>query len=393
MKKFLIILLLSQLVTACIYPYTPDLKEAPEKVLTVDANISVGEASTVRLGTLTPVYPDSDYTPTDLSGAKVWVEDDAGTVYPGTSAKSYYGYAVDYYFRDISPIFTIDTENAPADRRYRLVIEALGNTYVTDWNTLSKAPEVKDIEFKADDYSVFVYVTVDGGEDATGYMLLSYDETWEFHVDYLPMYDYNPEYGFITELEQIDQSKYWCWRYHDNMRTIPINYTALSGSGITGYRLYSFARSDNRNHRRYCTNIKAKSLSRETYRFLYNLETNTNGGDNLFTPNPGDIPSNLRCETDPEKSVLGYAIFSRTFSKRGWLDSRYQSYSPSYALVYPLKESYLTYWQSGYLPLDKRMPEEVKENEGEYGWGPRTCYDCTAAGGTLEKPAYWNETE
>ena len=396
MRKFLSILTLFFLLTACIYPYTPDLHETPEDVLTVDANITIGEASTVRLGTLYPIYDFTGFEYKDLTTSVVWVEDDAGNTYEGVldrTSGSYYGYD---YFDTSSPVFTIPTDKAPQDRRYRLVIEAMGNTYSTDWNDLSNPPSIRNIEFMADNESVNVCVTVDGGEDATGYLLLSYDETWEFHVDYVPMYEVNTNNWSITQALSGDYSKYWCWRYLDNKRTFPIDYTALSTSGITSYPLFSFARSDNRNHRRYCVNLKAQSISRETYRFLNNLETSSSGGDNLFTPNPGDIPSNLHCESDPERSVLGYVVFSKTVSKRGWLDSRYLAPRHSYLpLVYITQDKYPEYYASGYLPLAENTKDSASrsDDEGDYGWGSPRCYDCTANGGTLKRPSYWDEME
>ena len=52
MKKILALLAASLSVAACIYPYDPELDEAPDGVLSVDANICIGGTSTVRLGTL-----------------------------------------------------------------------------------------------------------------------------------------------------------------------------------------------------------------------------------------------------------------------------------------------------------------------------------------------------
>ena len=139
--------------------------------------------------------------------------------------------------------------------------------------------------------------------------------------------------------------------------------------------------------------MTASSISKDTYRFLHNLDENTNGGDNLFTPNPGEIAGNIRCESNPERMALGYAVFSRAARKRAFLDSRYYLPSPKISLQYPLVENYYNFWKSGFLPLEEHLGEYDPSEEGPYGWGARNCYDCTAAGGTLEKPDYWNETE
>jgi hypothetical protein len=137
----------------------------------------------------------------------------------------------------------------------------------------------------------------------------------------------------------------------------------------------------------------ASTISKETYRFLRNLDENTDGGDNLFTPNPGEIAGNLRCESNPDKTVLGYALFSRAVKKRAYLDRRYYISVPKTPLFYPLADQYGLLLDAGYLPLDENEEGYDPTQEGPYGWGDRNCYDCTWSGGTLEKPDYWSETE
>ena len=405
MRKFLSILAFCLGVTACIYPYTPDLDEAPEGVLAVDANISIGEMSTVRLGTLYSIYPSENYSYPDLlTGTKVWLEDDAGGTYPGTTGSTafnpQYSSYMDYYgtYVDASnPLFYISTENAPGDRRYRLCIEALGATYASDWTTLAEPPVIQGIEFLADDENVTVGVSLDGGPDATGYVLLSFEETWKFHVDYIPEFTLTPytnwrgEWALQVERTGPDASKYWCWRSQNNNRTYPVDYTAMTTGGVTNWPIQQFPRTDTRNHLRYSVNVKAQTISKETYRFLKNLEDNSDGGDNLFTPTPGEIAGNLRCESDPDRTVLGYARFAKTVSKRAWLDNRYLKSRPSYyALIFTKPEQYQMYYKSGYTVLEEHDPPQ-EGDDGPYGWGPPQCYDCTSTGGTLTRPDFWED--
>lgn len=408
MRKILTLLAVSLCAAACIYPYTPDLEEAPEGVLTVEGNISIGDESTVRLGTLRPLW-SSESTPQspDLRNAKVWMEDDAGTRYPGnldqTGSATYYdvvgpGYG---HLYNPSPTFIIHTEDAPADRQYRLCIEALGSTYASEWSEIAPPPVIRKIDFLCgeNDSQVTVAVSVDGGEGETGYLQLSYDETWEFHSEYFPTYVYTPASKEIqpgTPPGFGESWFYWCWRSTDNHAVYPVDYSGMAEKGISAWPLARFPRTDSRNHRRYCIRVKAKTLNEASYRFLKNLEQNTDGGDNLFTPTPGEIAGNLRCESDPERMVLGYVTIGRTVWKRAFLDNRYYlDHAPSRAgIVFPTEANYSTVFYQGYLPLFmndnwNRDPAE----EGEYGWGARRCYDCVAAGGTRVKPDYWDQSE
>ena len=391
MKKHLSILAFCFSVTACVYPYTPELDEAPEGILAVDANITIGEVSTVRLGGLYSLYPTENSRYPDFSDAKVWLEDDAGGTYRGYSADGSGNSAYGAYIDASMPVFSIDTESIPGDRRYRLCIEALGATYTSDWSDLGEPPVITDIQFLADDEFVTVGVSLEGGPDATGYALLSFDETWRFHVDYIPQYTVTPMGdSFLIEETGPDQSKFWCWRSLENQRSYPVDYTSMTGAGVTNWPLHKFPRTDSRNHRRYSVNVKAKTISKSTYRFLKNLEDLSSGGDNLFTPTPGEIVGNLHCESDPDRMVLGYVLFSKSVSRRGWLDSRYLVTRPSsYTLIWPLPDMYRMYYNSGYTVLD--YTETPEEGQGQYGWGPRQCYDCTAAGGTLTRPDFWED--
>ena len=405
MRKILTLLAVSLCAAACIYPYTPELEEAPEGVLTVDGNISIGDVSTVRLGSLRSLWKSEKTAALpDLQGAKVWVEDDAGTRYPGaldlsgsaTHSDIVFPEPLDLYIP--SPTFIVHTEAAPADRQYRLCIEALGATFASEWSEIAPAPVIRKIEFLCGENEdrVTVAVSVDGGDNGTGYLQLSYDETWEFHADYYPTFTVDTNSWAILPGTPAGYENYWCWRSTDNHVIYPVDYSGMAEKGITAWPLTRFMRTDNRNHRRYCIRVKAKTLNEASYRFLKNLEQNTDGGDNLFTPTPGEIAGNLRCESDPERMVLGYVTIGRTVSKRAFLDSRYhRDHAPSLSgIIYPTDANYSTAYYQGYLPLfpNDNWDRDPAE-EGEYGWGSRRCYDCVAAGGTRVKPDFWDQSE
>ena len=84
MRKILSFVAVLLCAAACIYPYTPELEKAPQGILAVDGNISIGEPSTVQLSTLISMWRDHDSEPMpDFRDSKVWVEDDAGDKYEG----------------------------------------------------------------------------------------------------------------------------------------------------------------------------------------------------------------------------------------------------------------------------------------------------------------------
>ena len=388
MRKILFFAAAALCATACIYPYDPEVKEAPEGVLVVDGDVSVGDWSTVRLGVLYSLDASLSSVLPDLKEAETWVEDDAGKIYPGTVGDTgHTGYSP-----YLGTVFTIDTREASPERSYRLCVNALGAVYASDWSAPSAPPVIRDILFEGGEDMVTVGASVDGGDDGTGYLLLSYEETWEFHVDYYPVYEitYDSYEDRLTITEGMpDYSRYWCWRHENSGLVYPVDYTAMSSPGVTAYPIVRFSRTDSRNHRYYEIKVKAKTLTPSSYRFIKNLEDSSTGGDDLFTPNPGDLPSNIRCETDPARQVLGYVLTSRTVSKTATLDSRFLKQQPpaTSRIQYLLERSYVDLWKAGWLPLFQNTnPNRDPMVEGPFGWGPRICYDCTAAGGTLNRP-------
>ena len=175
----------------------------------------------------------------------------------------------------------------------------------------------------------------------------------------------------------------------------------MSTSGVKDFPLHSFSRYDDRNHRRYSIRVKARTIDKRTYDFLQHLEESTGAGDNLFTPNPGEIPGNLRCETEPDRMVLGYVTVSTATTQRAYIGSQYlltKERNP-YALRYPLQygnligeNSWRDYYNKGYMPLiPNTLPNSDPSEEGPYGWGEARCYDCFAAGGTQDVPDFWEE--
>ena len=410
MKKSLSIIAVLALATACIYPFQPDLEEAPEGVLAVDGSIMIGEPSIVRVGSMFSLIPKK----TDPSSApggyyyasslehglevqRVWAEDNAGVVYEGTYSP------INFDGNYTMLPYSIPTEKAPNNRSYRVCIQANGDLYSSDWIKPLAPPVLRKITFKASKQTekaeVTVAVTLDGGEDATGYVLLSFDETWKFHADWYPNYDYDPDSNTVSERLTV-WDRYWCWKHVDSQTQVPVDITGMTGSTLKDYPLHSFSRYDNRNHDRYCIRVKARTIDKSTYLYLRHLEESTQSGDNLFTPNPGEISGNLRCETDPDRMVLGYVTVAIASSLRTFKNSQYLLTRPTdlYSLSYPDavpqmpgQYSWIDYYQMGYLPLVSNTLPPSNPPLGPYGWGRSQCYDCIAAGGTQVKPDFWDE--
>ena len=176
--------------------------------------------------------------------------------------------------------------------------------------------------------------------------------------------------------------------------TIGAGRTHLNDNRMVSYPFHSFSRYSNRNHKLYSINVKAFTLSDKAYKYMNNLSVISNMSGSLFSPNPGEMASNIRCETNPERRVEGYITASLATSSRAFLDSRYFLYaSPATNYLFVPDRSYKSLYYDGYYPVDMMT---IRIGEGEEArdvtdifWGPVRCIDCVAEGGTKQKPDYW----
>lgn len=349
------------LVTGCIYPFKATLPEQGSPSIVVDANIKLGSFSDITLSYVQPINGTLN-TGTYPSGA-AYIESESGEKYssPGSNGE-----------------FSIDTRLATTDQRYRVVINADGETIVSDWCTPLPPPTVSDVQIWADDYSVFVSADIDATGGSTGYVALTFFELWAFHSDFIREYDYDPIKKQISLLMSPDLSHYWCWRTFSPREEIFLD-LQLSEGAVRDYQVTNFSRTNNRNHKDYTIYVLARNISQSEYRFRSFLKDNVSQGGNLFTPDPGEIAGNLVCETNPDKKVYGYVNAYIYSSGKKSVDGRYYySTTPGGLLVLEEGRYNAYYWQ-GYLPISL-------DAEGNLGWGKAPCYDCVAAGGTLEKP-------
>lgn len=377
MRKILILALFIAGAVSCIYPYDPGLEGTGDDIVVVEGNIVIGGTSTARLSRVIPFTGGLENA---LVTGSVVIEDDAGEYYRSLSTR-------------VGSTFEIPTQNAPASRKYRMRATVGGMDYVSDWLEALDPPEIEDVSFTADEVNVYVCVSMKGGGDATGYVGLTYDETWEFHSEFTSEYELDTLRWVVSERTEA-YPNYWCWRSSSTNTISLVDFSEMEGGRVSAYPFLSFLRVNNRNHRRYSILVKARTLPKEAYRYLKNLDEISTGDRSLFTPNPGEVPSNLRCESDPSRKVLGYVTAGRLTSKRVFLDDRYRLIQEPSTEGFQIPESRREfpdyYHQMGYYPIAEitDYDDEGREITG-IGWGPLRCIDCIADGGTKEKPDFW----
>ena len=380
MKKIVGIIAVLAGLASCVYPYNPEFEETSEDIIVFEGSIVAGGTSTFQFSKVSPLS-NYYYGSRKVIGTAC-VEDDAGSVYNPSSLKP-------------SNKVSIPMEGAPMDRKYRMKAVVDDQVYLSDWLEPLAPPEIEALSFllSKDSITVQVAATLNGGKQGTGYIGLTYDETWEFHADF------RGEYYLDTlswEVVPDAYPNYWCWKSASSSGMILVNYTEMTGDRVVSYPFQAFSVYNNRNQKLYSINVKAITLSDKAFKYLSNLSSISNMNGSLFSPNPGEMPSNIRCDSDPGRHVEGYVFASQIISCRGFLDSRY--YKPSGASTSVLflpepGESYRELYENGAYPV-AFMRLSIPTDEGyqdveDVFWGPIRCIDCVVAGGTKQKPDFW----
>lgn len=356
-------LLFGGMLSSCVYSYDdlPDSTKNSYPVL--EGSIIIGDKATLSCGWTTGLdrFERNQEDPASL----VWyVEDSEGDRYEPVSG-------------------IVDMRVAPADRSYRIHVELLDKEYESDWQTALDPPEIGEIRFAADESRVTVLTDFTEAEESTGYITYSIEETWEFHVPYVADYSVNPETWQVSVLMEQDLTDYYCWKTQNTQAENLMDMTHLSGRA-ENVTVNSYSRSDSRNHRNYSILVKARTLSEKEYKYRYNQLRNITGGNDLFTPNPGDLPGNISCLTDPDQLVYGYVSLSRIAQRRAYMGNRFLISTPpglnGFVILTP--DQYPVYYMMGYRPVKLITLDEVTG----IGWAPLRCINCLADGGTHEIP-------
>lgn len=373
------------LLHSCVYPYTPEESELEERLPVFDGRIVIGDKAELNYSVVQPLMNDSN----DLTGYTRrmypatfpwWVEDEDGKRYePGENSAQ------------------VDLSDTDHGKQYRLCAQWEGQIYASEWMSSPEGtPVVDDVEFivPEDGEIVQVSATLHDMENGSGYVALSFEEAWEFHAEYRMDYEIDPVSWIIMDKSPTTVQNYWCWNYTGRSGEYVLDLTRTDGK-MKDYTFYIFSRRDTRCHRKYSILVHLRSISEQEYRFMKNLDWTTSLGSgsgstgNLFTPNPGEIPGNIRCLSDESRKAYGYVSISNSSSKRFFLNTSGIQMVPMVFTKLFIPEAdperYEALYNSNYRPVMDTFVDDV----AGIGWGPLRCIDCVAAGGTLEKPDYW----
>ena len=387
-----VIFFLLALITSCIDPFTPSIEKS-RSLLVVDALITDEDAS--YYCRLTRSFEENKDEPDQVTGATVYVTDDAGG---------------NFMFSEVSDgIYRSDSLSfrGAVGRAYTLHISAPGGEqYVSYPVTMLDVPEIDSLYFgkdmMTDNDGVLhqgIQIYLDSEKPVDGkYMRWTYNETWKFRIPFPASYEYFRQDSIVYVPIKNDI----CWKTvnSDNINIEDKN--AYDGESFVKKPL-TFIASDlsNRLTIRYYIKVRQYSLSEDEYKFWDLLKQINDAGGDIFNRQPFQIFSNVHNSERPEDQVLGYFQVSAVREA-----SIYINFSDLYDLALPvfnygctiitlepymqysLDDLYEMYTNVGY----KFITPEFNDLGMVIGIIVSTedCVDCRVTGNPL-KPDFWSD--
>ena len=367
--------------SACRETYWPELKKY-ENLLVIDGTITnepgpyevrISISSRAQDGEFN-VYP----------GAQVNILDDQGN---------------EEVLTEVSPgIHQTDPDGIQGviGRKYRIIIRTPDEeTYASEFQELHKpvgldtvyavieSQPTDDPDFQLWGYQF--YLSTKMAESDTNYYLWRTHATYEYHSDFLIrfLFDGRP-YPFPDP-----DSLYYCWNEDNVNSNLTANTINLSEPMINNLPLNFVSTETRKLSVKYSLQVQQYTLSEEAFSFYNEVQGISGGQGTLYTTQPYQVRGNVNNIRDKEEPVLGFFLSAGVDEKRIFVDRPNGEFNFHYSTCILTRSDYEAYGFIGWTdPVS--WPLYVTANpDGIRALPPQGCMDCTAKGGTIEKPDFW----
>lgn len=382
MIKKILITALALMAFSCIYPFTPDSEDG-SGALVIEGDILIGKETVVTVSRTAPVSkPDASMAP---PSGKVWVENDAGTVFNGVEDPKTPGR------------YTVDTRNADTSPNYCLhfLDQESGKEYVSAWERVCSAPVIDSLSYNLDYKKAKLNIALSMHALKESYFKWSYVEDWEYHSLYYAQIKYIPSTNQIVQRDYYDNISF-CYQHATSTQIMTFSTENQTDDRFVDLEFLPIPQDDRRISYLYKIVVDLEPLSKDAYLYWENIKNNSEYNGNLFAPNPSELVGNIRCLQEPDEMVMGYVNVAEIARKHlviNHIKANFykSSESPSDTESLQLtKDQYATYYKEGFLPYNYYM---FPGNVNETYWAHARCVDCKLLGGTYERPEGWPPDE
>ncbi len=387
---FLQLLVLS----SCLEPFSPNLKESNRSFLVVDGMITDQTGPyTVRLSNSSSL----DKVEAAVEGAQVRIETSDGIVET---------------LEELIPgLYFTNTLQGVVGKSYRLLVSVNENNYESTWETIPQSAEIDSIYHKNELHAVAdtdvknelgaqFYIDSHGDASTSKYYRFEWDETWKIGVRWPAYYDYLGN----DRVKRTDDPRYICWKYRSSAGINLASTSNLSSNTLANHPLLFINGRDEEFTMRYSIIVYQYTLDEREYIFWKNLEESNEQLGDLFDKQPAKVIGNMSNVSNPGDPVLGYFSASGARNQRIFVSPRDVDRSlinrpRCHNLDSLLKEDLGVEYEKEVMASIKRGNYFYDFIYSPFGGilpigaaiSRPECSDCTLKGGVLTKPYFWDE--
>jgi hypothetical protein len=387
-------MLIFTVICGCLEPYNPEIPDSKNEFLIVDGLITDKSGPyTVQILKSSSFNDDSEY----VSGLEVSIEELGGST--------------ELLEESSAGVYQTHNLQGVVGNSYRLNISYRGLQYQSTWETINASPAIDSIysryevrgttDKENDQEGLQFFVDNHGPENGTKYFRYEWIETWEIGVYWASSQDY---LGYDMSARTTNPV-YQCWKTR-NSTGINIGTTdGLTENILSEHPLVFAPKAEERFTQRYSLLVKQYALQEAEYTFWKKLKEANQEQGTFFDKQPANVMGNISSVTNSGDVALGYFSASGSQEVRIFLDR--SEVPPSLGRI------------PACAPLDSLLKEDFAMYPGTYettlvrllesgGFfidfiltvspfpvgavvSTPLCSDCTAKGGDLTKPEFWDE--
>ena len=301
--------------------------------------------------------------------------------------------------------YVIPTDDLPKNTLYAIEVKIEGETYMSEFQPILQTPEIDDINYREKEDGIGLYVSTHGEENDSRHFMWTYDEDWEFHAEVDISKPTQGEWMYNTSFYPLiseNKNPYLhCWMHNESAFIHIYSTENLTANEVKNQEFLFIPINDIRISYLYSILVKQASLSEEGYEYYRLMKLYTQESNGIFSPIPSEVKGNIKCISNPEKTVYGYVMASDITTKRLFIyesdfkniSCQYSNCSPSYG--YKQSTTVTGGWEHAW-EKETKVSAAVIYNEKAgiiedssilYS---RVCVNClTIEGATKKRPDFW----
>lgn len=379
---FFAILLLIMPVS-CVERYWPELGNKYEKALVVDGTISSNPGPyTIRLSQSSSVEYPKIYP---YVGCQVSIIEEGGTTEilsekePGVYMTSPTGIN-----GEVGKQYKIRI-NTPDERTYESTYEKLEAAIgLASVYAEYDFKESEDLPYSLEGYQFFL--DTEPAVKDSNYFMWSLETTYKYQADYLIRDIYT--YRNLSTFPQPD-SFYTCWQTEAIPGLFTYETSELSSPVIKRLPLHFVSTEGRELSIRYSLKIVQHTITAAAFNYWNNLQKQNESQGNLYDNQPYQIQGNIQNINNPNEPVMGYFMAAGISEMRVYIDR--PSFTFHYWICQLTQADYEAVGELRYSSYSDWPIYLTRDNNGVLALPDERCLDCRKKGGSISKPAFWED--